>query len=180
MSKEHNINTLKEALTHIKYEVWMMNSLANILENSENLFESKFTSYTTTTELKTKNSFLDKITTTNEKTNNLHAINNALIEAFGVHTRSLLDFFYLKEKKDDILAGHFFENSKTWEKARPQKSQEDIQSLRSRVNKEIAHLTYIRLTTELRPWPFTEIQSDLNKAFDIFTGLTSQFLSKNH
>jgi len=72
------------------------------------------------------------------------AINNAFIESFVIHARVLLDFFYpLKPRLDDVIAVDFFDRAKTWEEARPEKT-DILKTIHKRVGKEAAHLTYSR------------------------------------
>ena len=172
MTMKPTKDNLRKASDHLFYEIWMMNRLASLLEGQTNsLFTSKPTSYTTTTVttvfvrstgiIKT---FQDDL----EEDDSLRVTNNAFIEAFGVHVRSLLDFFYTKGQDDDVVATHFFASSSVWENARPFKSKEDLQKIKNRINKEIAHLTYARQNAKSKVWPFKEIQDDLNKVSEVF------------
>ncbi len=90
-------------------------------------------------------------------------INNALLEAFAIHVRVLIHFFYSDNpQKDDVVAEHFFEDSDDWKKQIPPKT-EILNAAKKRADKEVAHLTYSRLkvTPEKKPWNFTEISNDL-------------------
>jgi hypothetical protein len=111
-----------------------------------------------------------------EEDDTLRVTNNAFIEAFGVHVRALLDFFYSKGQDDDVVAAHFFESPSVWENSRPLKSKEDLQKIKNRVNKEIAHLTYARQDVKSKLWPFTEIQNDLNRIAEVFKRQVSKDL----
>lgn len=65
---------------------------------------------------------------------------NALIESFAVHARNLMDFFLSTPKGDDAVAAHFTATgtfAATATCAIPK-------DLRTRLNKQIAHLTYSR------------------------------------
>ena len=65
---------------------------------------------------------------------------NALIESFAVHARNLMDFFLSAARGDDAVASHFTASgtfAATATRAIPG-------DLRTRLNKQIAHLTYSR------------------------------------
>jgi hypothetical protein len=68
---------------------------------------------------------------------------NALIESFASHVRSLMEFFDSRPdaKADDVIAADFFDDSATWTSTRPVWPT-DLDGVRERVNKELAHLTY--------------------------------------
>ncbi len=180
MSKKRTAEELRKASDHLLYEIWMMNRLASILEGKSNsLFASRPTSYTNTTvtTIFTRSTGVIKSSQDNpEEDDTLRVTNNAFIESFGVHIRSLLDFFYSKGQEDDVVAWQFFASPTIWENARPLKSKEDLQKLKDRVNKEIAHLTYTRQTVKSKSWPFKEIQDDLNKVADVFCSLVPKNL----
>jgi hypothetical protein len=73
-------------------------------------------------------------------------LHNALVESFTVHARNLMHFLYpIGEKDSDVLAADFFDDAGYWLKNRPEEPKEFGKS-RGRVNKEIAHLTYDRLS----------------------------------
>jgi hypothetical protein len=97
-------------------------------------------------------------------------INNALIEAFTIHARILLDFLYGEKKRpDDAVAGDFFPTQNDWFKIRPSMPS-NLNSMNKRVGKEIAHLTYSRLkvTPDTKPWHFVDITKDMLKIFNKF------------
>lgn len=79
---------------------------------------------------------------------------NALVESFTIHARALIHFLYPSGKiaPEDILAEDYFETGH-WEKIRPDEP-ERFKTARRRVNKEIAHLSYQRLslTPEDKVW----------------------------
>lgn len=68
------------------------------------------------------------------------ALANALIEAFAVHARALMDFFGSRAQRNDCIAGHFTESG-TFVGAHTACIPA---SVRERLNKQIAHLTYKR------------------------------------
>ena len=180
MAKKYSNDNLKNASDHLFYEIWMMNRLASILEGESNsLFVSKSTPYTHTAETAILINSTGIVKTSQEglkEDDSWRVTNNALIEAFGVHVRSLLDFFYSEGQHDDVVATHFFSSSSIWENARPFKSAEDLEKIKSRVNKEIAHLTYTRQKVESKRWYFKEIQDDLNKIIEVFSSLVPKNL----
>jgi hypothetical protein len=65
---------------------------------------------------------------------------NALIESFVIHSRALMDFFGKGETKDDVKATHFTIGNVFSALATSTVSPD----IRSRMNKQIAHLTYSR------------------------------------
>jgi len=101
-------------------------------------------------------------------------LHNALLESFVIHARNLLDFLYPKKNlwPDDVIAGDFFDDPKSWISERPSKS-EKIASLHNRAGKEVAHLTYARLdvTPETKPWQFVEIANEVVSVFDKFLAI---------
>ena len=82
-------------------------------------------------------------------------IKNAVFESFAVRSRLLIEFFYGKPEKDDCSVLHFIEQSKEkiWEEfSRKQTSKANFNNLRMIVNKQVAHLTYFRLSNENTNW----------------------------
>jgi hypothetical protein len=172
MAKKPTKDSLRKASDHLFYEIWMMNRLASLLEGESNsLFAAEPTSYTTTT-ITTVFVRSTGVTKTfhddTKEDDTLQVTNNAFIEAFGVHIRSLLDFFYTQGQDDDVVAAHFFTPPSIWENVRPFKSKEDLQKIKNRVNKEIAHLTYSRQNVKAKSWPFKEIHDDLSRIVEVF------------
>ena len=92
-------------------------------------------------------------------------ITNALVESFAIHVRNLIDFFYLKEpRQDDLIAEDFFADAAQWRSVRPNLSA-DLDQAKKRAHKEIAHLTYARLdvTPEAKLWQFVHILNEISK-----------------
>src|SRR5262245_48621312 len=116
-------DNLRKASDHLFYEIWMMNQLASLLEGrNTSPFRSKPTGYTHTsmTASFSRGTGVIKISQGNvEEDETLRVTNNAFIEAFGIHVRALLDFFYSKAQDDDVVAAHFFESPGVWENSRP-------------------------------------------------------------
>ncbi|MBI4732716.1 MAG: hypothetical protein HY781_11460 [Chloroflexi bacterium] len=98
-------------------------------------------------------------------------INNALLESFTIHVRTLLDFLYATEKAkpDDVIAEDYFQKPEEWHQKRPPKT-ELLQGVHRRVGKEIAHLSYVRLsiTQEEKQWHFVKITNDVNSVVNQF------------
>ncbi len=97
-------------------------------------------------------------------------INNALLEAFTIHARALLKFLYGQNPRaDDVIADDFFPTSLEWKKVRP-KMTKLLETVRTRVGKEVAHLTYARLDVnpETKPWRFLQILHDIDVSFKEF------------
>jgi hypothetical protein len=104
------------------------------------------------------------------KYNQGSTVSNALIEAFTMHVRIILDFLYEKKKRpDDAVVGDFFSTQDVWLKIRP-KMPPILNNISKRVNKEVAHLTYSRLkvTPSTKTWHVVDIAKDILKVFDKF------------
>jgi hypothetical protein len=85
---------------------------------------------------------------------------NALIEAFTLHARVLLAFLYSeKARKDDVIADDYVAN---WTCGRPSMP-EPLKLIQGRVGKEVAHLTYGRLSLseEAKQWPIIELSREM-------------------
>lgn len=98
------------------------------------------------------------------------AINNALLESFGIHIRTLLGFFYAeKAREDDVIAEDYFPLPTDWYNRRPQMT-ERLRIAKARAHKEIAHLTYKRLEISIdsKMWKFIPIYNDMNKVIITF------------
>jgi hypothetical protein len=100
-------------------------------------------------------------------------VHNAILESFGIHVRGLLDFLYAeKPGDDDVIAEHYFSTHKVWHNARPEIS-EYLRNARRRVNKEMAHLTYTRLSVqgEAKGWDVTLLASEIESVLKVFMEL---------
>ena len=100
-------------------------------------------------------------------------IQNALIESFAVHARSLLEFLFPETPRpDDVVADDFFDDPSDWHKRRPPMT-DLLKTVRRRVGQEVAHLTYARaaITDEQRKWPFVEITVDIDSEIREFANL---------
>lgn len=69
---------------------------------------------------------------------------NALMESFAVHARVLLDFFLTPPKGDDVVADHFMPPSVQFAATHMQQLPPN---LRTRINKQVPHLTETREST---------------------------------
>jgi len=101
-------------------------------------------------------------------------VNNALLESFAIHARTLLDFLCTDEPRyeDDVVAQDFFATPEQWANARSAETKA-LERVHGRVAKEVAHLTYARLdvTPEAKGWPFMDIAKDINTVMDEFLGM---------
>jgi hypothetical protein len=76
------------------------------------------------------------------------ATHNALLEAWTIHMRSLIDFLQgSHRRRDDIVAEDFFDGAR-WQSLMPTIGK-SLREADRRVDKEVAHLTYVR--TEVGP-----------------------------
>lgn len=111
---------------------------------------------------------------------------NALLESFLIHSRSLIDFLYVKgQYEDDLLAAHFFNNPVEWEKIRPVLP-DFLKQTKERTHKKLAHLTFTRLEDK-EGWEFIRIRKEIYKVFreffkkvpdDLLCGELKKFKSK--
>lgn len=79
----------------------------------------------------------------------------------------LLSFLYASNpEEDDIVAGDFVPE---WENKRPLKS-DALTTAHKRFNKEMAHLTYCRLsvTKGTKNWQYDEIAKELHSLMKVF------------
>jgi hypothetical protein len=99
---------------------------------------------------------------------------NALIESFAIHTRNLIDFFYLNyPKPDDLTASQFIDDDQHtfWEDNLPSITP-FLTAVKTRANKEISHLTKRRVAgiPPQKEWlinPILDEMADLLRFFVI-------------
>jgi hypothetical protein len=98
-------------------------------------------------------------------------VENALLESFTVHARALAEFFDppLKRRDDDMIAEHYVTGWSAKRGALPPVL--DKVRVKDRVGKEIAHLTYARLTVTpaAKGWNITEITQAMNSLIQKFS-----------
>lgn len=95
---------------------------------------------------------------------------NALLESFTLHARALVGFFFGgKKRPDDIVASDFFKEPRQWHQLRGEKAAA-LKAVGARVNKEIAHLSYVRLgvTPEAKGWDVPAIATAISSLADTF------------
>jgi hypothetical protein len=98
----------------------------------------------------------------------VEATSNALLEAFLIHFRCVLEFLYPKNRPDDVVASDFFNDPDEWERVRKNKSAL-LERAETRAGKEVAHLTYKRTMNPAdKEWNVSEIARELQMAFDKF------------
>jgi hypothetical protein len=99
----------------------------------------------------------------------LKYINNAIIEAFGIHLRNIIDFLFIDDPKpSDIVASDFLIPHE-WMALRPPISP-TLQIARVRANKEIAHLTTERIfgTPPQKQWDFDGLAGEIRQLLRLF------------
>jgi hypothetical protein len=97
-------------------------------------------------------------------------LNNALLESFLLHARALLAFLYANTPRlDDVVAEDFIPD---WGSKRPTEPA-TLSQVHFRVGKELAHLTYQRLsvTAEAKMWNFVEVAKEMSNVLDVFVRL---------
>jgi len=110
------------------------------------------------------------------------SINNAVLEAFGIHVRALIWFFYSSDPRDDdVVAEDFLSEPHQWSTARPPLTPV-LDRAKQRAGKEIAHLTYARLgvTAEQKLWEFMPIATDIDLLLRKFLELVPETLLGEH
>lgn len=94
-------------------------------------------------------------------------LNCAMIEAFGIHLRNLIDFLYMDSPKPtDVVAKDF---CASWQTVRPTISQA-LNDARDRANKELAHLTTKRLAggSPAKQWAFPTLAGEIKTLLYLF------------
>ena len=96
-------------------------------------------------------------------------LNHALIEAFALHLRNLLEFLYDGPNKDHIIAEQFC-GPGVWKSVRPPKPN-ILGTAWGRANEEIAHLTDKRKPRDepRTPWSFKEIANEIRPLIERLT-----------
>ncbi len=98
---------------------------------------------------------------------------NMALETFLLHARNLREFFYRDDKggHDDARAFEVFKDKDPWRKIRPNET-DSIKEVKKRANKELAHLTYKRIsgTPPEKGWEYGKILSDLLGVIEVFLG----------
>ena len=99
-------------------------------------------------------------------------LHDAVLEAFIIHGRNLLHFLYAENSQaSDVVAEDFLDDPAQWLTVRGDLPA-SLASLRRRTNKEVAHLTYDRLSvTPGENWNFVDIFRDLDLKFQAFRTL---------
>jgi hypothetical protein len=98
-------------------------------------------------------------------------VHNAAVESFTLHARVLLDFLFAESPRPDDVAEDFFASAEEWPLIRGDMPPV-LKQVSTRVGKEVAHLTYARLsvTPETKGWPYLEIAAAMDQ-------LVGKFLS---
>lgn len=97
-------------------------------------------------------------------------VNNALLEAFLIHTRVLLEFFFPAHVREgDVVASDYLGSEKAWETIRGDLPGELVE-IRKRVGKEVAHLTLqrLRIPPDEKRWNFLAIAAAIGGILEKF------------
>lgn len=127
---------LRIMLPHLAYEVWMLRSLGYYLEKQ----------------------LPPDVTNLGIEPNR-----NALVEAFIIHARVLIEFLFFGPKSDRVGASSFLGGDRLG-----LSMSKTIEDLRRRANVSAAHLGWGRIEVSKLSWQFGDITRDLNKAFEEF------------
>jgi hypothetical protein len=94
---------------------------------------------------------------------------SAMLEPFLLHARNVREFLYCdSSRQDDVLAVHFFDKPSDWTAKRPTLGNY-LESVRRRLNKAVAHLSYARLNYRSdEGWNVKQIKADLKKPWTAF------------
>lgn len=112
------------------------------------------------------------------KSEDLGRLSNAILEAFVLHLRNVLDFLYEPDKPrpTDVLAADYFEPGE-WKEIRPLLSS-TLKDARRRANKEMAHLTTERIprTPEAKEWDCAGLIAELRPIMELMAEKAHPFL----
>lgn len=150
VAKPPTIEDLQKASEHLHYEFWMMQQLPRMYAMAD-----------------------QELSRTQEPHADVRIRANAFLESFLIHARVLMDFMYPDNPRpDDVLAEEFFDVPDEWTSIRKpfDKLSDELQKVKGRVGKEVAHLTYARneITFEMKQWEFGIIARELSALFDNF------------
>jgi hypothetical protein len=93
-------------------------------------------------------------------------LNYAMIEAFVVHLRNLIEFLYIERPQTtDVVASDF---CAAWQTLRPAISA-TLKNARARANKELAHLTTARQTgvPQSKQWEFSVLAGEIKSLLQL-------------
>lgn len=177
---------LKKACDDISYEMWMLQSLANLLDKRQEALKRKsdgpdsqpkidrnydlrHTSPPPRVSIIRLGHELRRIILDDEEM----ALHNAQVESFGVHARNMAEFFFPENHITiidfDVRARDYFRPFEWKRQYRPKKTHQ-IDKLHNRVGSEIAHLTIRRqgMTLPSKAWPTRTITNDLLEVYKVF------------
>jgi hypothetical protein len=161
---------LRRRSSILDYEVVMLRSIQSLLENG--IFSPGIPTLETFTSSPITTIHIPTIPGTKPLFEKDVVITNSIIEAFGIHLRALLDFFYLPHDirhKEDIRAEDYFTNPDDWRKRRPKINQKQLLSIKNRISKEIAHMTSRRNPMKSRKkWETSKYMRRIDKLVEIF------------
>ena len=96
-------------------------------------------------------------------------IRNAIVESFIIHARALISFLYYQPKKcDDVMASDFLDDTK-WNQLFGS-IPPNLNDIRIRAHKEIAHITTFRIGRKLveKKWDLAGITTGIYKELRVF------------
>lgn len=108
-------------------------------------------------------------------------LKNAMIEAFVIHLRNLIDFLYLERPQSTDVVATDYCGAGVWEAQRPPITS-TLDAARIRANKEIAHLTSLRIagTPPEKAWEPSALSTEIKPLLQLFvTTAASARLSRN-
>lgn len=96
---------------------------------------------------------------------------SAFVESFGIHLRNLIDFFYDEGHGDDVTARDFLDAGTAWTPNKPDR----LEKARTRVNKELSHLTQSRKSGSPpeKEWDTASLLEDIEAVARAFAATAS-------
>ena len=136
MPSSHSPEEMRQASDPLLYEIWMFKCLAEEIQSRKSQSQTK------------------------------DVVWNAVLDAFLIRARMLIDFFYKSRSNhdDDVLAVEYFSSQAEWKSAIG-----EITSLLKEVKEDVhisvAHLSHAR---SKRNWPTQQIYAELSQTIDSF------------
>jgi hypothetical protein len=107
-----------------------------------------------------------------ESSSNSQCIENALLEAWLIHTRVLRDFLLNDDNRgDDVQAIHFFDAPEQWRRHKPPAGPYlNAERTKDRLDRALAHLAYSRAKEDFTAtsWNIAAVVAELMSMWEVF------------